>query len=265
MALSPTENEAIDRVVDILDPEMRILFVTGAGLSADSGLPTYRGVGGLYNGRTTAEGMPIEQALSGEMMDARPDLTWKYLDEIGRACRGAECNRGHRVIAEMGGHFAGVWVLTQNVDGFHRRAGSAHVIDIHGDMRRLICSKPSCDWEGDAETFPMADLPPQCPKCAEVIRPDVVLFGEMLDRRKLATLDRETESGFDLVFAVGTSALFPYVIEPIMLAHKAGVPTVEINPDETDLADIIAIKITSGAAETLDAIWTRYQARRQPA
>src|SRR4051794_23092001 len=88
MPLSAEADRAIDRVVDLLAPARRLLFVTGAGLSADSGLPTYRGVGGLYNGRKTADGLSIERVLSGRMLESRPDVTWTYLKEIADACRG---------------------------------------------------------------------------------------------------------------------------------------------------------------------------------
>src|SRR5665647_3415452 len=77
-------------------------------------------------------------------------------------------------------HFAEVWVLTQNVDGFHGLAGSINLVDIHGDMRRLICTRSSCDWTGGPDEIDIQMLPPKCPRCSGVVRPDVVLFGEML-------------------------------------------------------------------------------------
>lgn len=262
MAFSAASEAAIAKVAGMLEPDSRILFVTGAGLSADSGLPTYRGVGGLYDGRATPEGWPIEEVLSGPTLAARPDLTWKYLAEIGQAVRGATFNRGHAVLAEMERHFREVWVLTQNVDGFHRKAGSRNVVDIHGDMGRLVCIRRSCTWEGHTESFSFEELPPRCPECASVIRPDVVLFGERLPERHLRTLRERIVPGFDFVFAVGTSGLFPYVIEPVMLAHEEAIPTVEINPGATEISDLIDIKIAARAAEALDAIWTRHRARK---
>ena len=105
-------------------------------MSADSGLPTYRGVGGLYNRGETEEGFAIEEMLSGPMFRQKPEWTWKYLREVEQACRGATFNRGHAVLAEMERHFERVWTLTQNVDGFHHRAGSRNVIAIHGDLGR---------------------------------------------------------------------------------------------------------------------------------
>src|ERR1700722_17032770 len=118
--ISPPDLQTIDRIVDHLRRPRSILFVTGAGMSADSGLPTYRGVGGLYECDQTEEGFAIEEMLSGEMFHQRPALTWKYLRQIEQACRGAKFNRGHAVIAAMDQHFPRVWRLTQNVDAFHR-------------------------------------------------------------------------------------------------------------------------------------------------
>src|SRR6476619_1584381 len=99
--LTPEDWLRVDRVVELLRQSRSLLFITGAGLSADSGLPTYRGVGGLYDGCDPEEGVPIETLLAGDVLDRRPELTWKYLLQIERACRGAAPNRGHEVIAEM--------------------------------------------------------------------------------------------------------------------------------------------------------------------
>jgi NAD-dependent deacetylase len=261
MPLSPQDELTIDRVVELLDPRKRLLFVTGAGISADSGVPTYRGVGGLYEDRATPAGLPIESVLSGTMLEIRPELTWEYLLEIAHASRGATFNRGHRVIAEMEDDFAHVWILTQNVDGFHRLAGSRNVTDIHGDLHDLICTQSSCDWNGQFREFQQVSMPPRCPKCDHVIRPDVVLFGEELSWEKLRTFRHQMEQGFDLVFSVGTTGLFPYIVEPVRLAHRAGIPTVEINPGETEMQPWISHKITARAAEALAAIWSRYRAK----
>src|SRR5512135_285463 len=145
MPLTTTDHQAIDRVVDLLRPNRRLLFITGAGLSADSGMPTYRGCDGLYRtDRLTRHGLPIEEALSGRMLAERPDLTWEYLLELERVARGVTFNRGHRVIAEMEDHFRAVWTMTQNVDGLHRRAGSRRVIEVHGDLHELRCTR--CAW-----------------------------------------------------------------------------------------------------------------------
>lgn len=247
----------IEHVTQLLKGCKSILFVTGAGISADSGLPTYRGIGGLYNVETTEDGMPIEVALSGSTMENSPELTWKYLKQIELACRGANFNRAHEVIAAMENHFQRVWTLTQNVDGFHQAAGCNNVIDLHGNLHHLRCT--SCDYRETVPDFSRLNTVPRCPNCNAVVRPDVVLFGEFLPADKVRLLRYELDQGFDLVFSVGTTSLFPYIIEPIYLAKKAGSPTVEINPGVTDISNIVDVKIPLKAAMALDNIWRAYQ------
>jgi NAD-dependent deacetylase len=258
MPLTTADHRAIAHVVDLLRPNRRLLFLTGAGLSADSGMPTYRGLDGLYcSNRLTRHGIPIEQALSGPMLAARPDITWEFFLELERVARGATFNRGHQVIAEMEDHFRAVWTLTQNIDGLHRCAGARHVIDLHGDLHELHCT--GCDYRARVPDFAQLALPPRCPQCASIVRPDVVLFGEEVPREKLATLWREFAVGFDVVFSVGTSSLFEYISDPIHLAHEAGIPTVEVNPERTPVSNVVDFKICGGAAEVLDDLWERYR------
>ena len=231
----------------------RLLVITGAGISADSGLPTYRGVGGLYN-QDPEEGLPIERIVSAEIFEAQPELTWKYLAKMEEAGRAASFNRGHEVLVEIERSGRAVCVLTQNVDGFHKAAGSRNVIDIHGDLRDLICT--GCGATETVASFAhMPSLPPRCPTCSGIIRPQVVLFDEALDPHKLLRLDATLAAGVDLVMSVGTSALFAYIIGPVLDAAAAGVPTIEINPIETDLTGEVAIALAMTATEGLDQLW----------
>ncbi len=219
MSVSQADLRLIDRVVELLRPAHRLLFITGAGLSADSGLPTYRGVGGLYAaGRTTPCGLPVEEVLSGEMMTTRPEVTWQFLLELERPARQAVPNRGHEVIAEMESHFDAVWTLTQNVDGLHRRAGSRQVLDVHGDLHDLACTR--CEHTETVSDYAGLDLPPRCPNCQAILRPSVVLFGEQLPETKMARLKSEVRTGFDVVFSIGTSSSFPYIAAPVLRAQR---------------------------------------------
>ncbi|MBL8796605.1 MAG: NAD-dependent deacylase [Planctomycetia bacterium] len=256
MDISPADACQVERVVELLHQSRSLLFITGAGLSADSGLPTYRGVGGLYEDQHPEDNLPIEVLLSGAMMQRRPDLTWKYLLQIERAGRGARPNRGHEVIAAIEQHFERVWVLTQNVDGLHRKAGSRNVIDMHGDLRHLRCMH--CSYQEEVETYDGFGLPPRCPDCQGVLRPDVVLFGERLPARQLTTYEAETARGFDLVLSIGTTSVFPYISAPVLDAHHLHKPSVEINPGETDVTEFVTVKLPLRAAVALDAIWQRY-------
>lgn len=252
----PAEIEStLDRVARELALARRVLFITGAGISADSGLPTYRGIGGLYNGKATDEGLRIEDALSGEVFARRPDITWKYLAQIEENCRGAGPNGAHRAIAKLEERLPGVLVLTQNVDGLHRQAGSSNVIEIHGDVHRLACT--ACDWKTTVKSLEGWPMPPSCPECGEVVRPEVVLFGESLPMAELDRLYGELEEGFDLVFSIGTSSVFPYIAQPVAWAAQVGIPTVEINPSFTVLSDIVRHRLPLGAAAAMTAILER--------
>ena len=263
MTLPLAASAKIDAVVSILQRCDSILFITGAGLSADSGLPTYRGVGGIYeDDDLTEDGVPVEAALSGQMIETKPEVSWKHIARIESACRATSFNRGHEVIAEMEHHFARVWTLTQNVDGFHRDAGTVDLIDIHGDYHNLRCSR--CGHRSSVTAYCELDtLPPVCPDCGWHLRPDVVFFGEMLPHEKYAVLARELRKGFDIVFSVGTTSVFPYIVMPVLNAVQAGVPTVEINPGQTEVSDIVDYKIAAGAAETLEEIWRRFLEKEQ--
>jgi len=252
-------NPEIDReeeVARILKKSKSILFITGAGVSADSGLPTYRGVGGLYNQGQTEEGLPIEMVLAGEMLLKRPEITWKYLAQIENNCRQAQFNRGHEIIARMEKEFERVWVLTQNIDGFHHQAGSINVIDIHGDLHKLFCK--ACRWQEIVDDYSHLQIPPKCPACGGLVRPDVVFFGEMLPTQKLEILQAQLQEGFDIYFSIGTTSVFPYIQQPIIDARYRKRTTVEINPAKTQVSDIVDIRISAGAADALDAIWKKY-------
>jgi len=230
----------------------RVLVITGAGLSADSGLPTYRGVGGLYDGGPTADGVEIEDALSGAMMRERPELCWKYLGEIERACRGREPNAGHRVLAALAPAYQRFTVLTQNVDGFHRRAGSRDLIEIHGNLHRLHCS--FCPYEVEVDDYAALAIPPSCPYCAGLVRPRVVLFGEALPPAELERLYQVMEDGVDLVLSIGTTSVFPYIAQPVIAAARRGLPTAEINPGGSEVSHLVRHRIRERAATALQQL-----------
>jgi NAD-dependent deacetylase len=254
-SITQEDQEKLDDIVHILKDSENILFVTGAGISADSGLPTYRGIGGLYNDVDTPEGIPIEDVLSGPMMHSNPALTWKYISQIESACRGASYNRAHEVIVFMEKRFPRVWVLTQNVDGLHRQAGSNNIIDIHGDIHDLLCME--CDFRETVGDYTDLSSPPRCPTCGGMIRPDVVLFGELLPFHKMGLMDRELSAGFDVVFSIGTTAVFPYIFGPVADAKRRGKPTIEINPADSAVSHLVDIRLRLGSAVACDAIWKR--------
>ena len=244
--------DQIDAAGRLLPTAGRILIITGAGLSADSGLPTYRGVGGLYDGALTDIGIPIEEALSGAMFAQRPDVTWRYLAQIEAGCRGARPNAGHYAIARLEALHGNVTVLTQNVDGFHLMAGSRDVIEMHGTLRRLRCV--DCGRARQVDNYVGLEIPPACPHCGGIIRPDVVLFGEALPDQAVHRLEQVLAAGPDLILSIGTGSAFPYIAGPVLWAIEQGIPTIEINPGRTPLSNSVSFRFRLRAAEALPAL-----------
>lgn len=239
---------------ECLERCQRVLFITGAGVSADSGLPTYRGTGGLYND-VTENGLSIEQVLSGEMFQRQPETCWRYLAEIGRACLAAQPNDGHRAIAQWQQSHPGSWLLTQNIDGFHRLAGSPpeRLIEIHGGMSSLFC--PRCNYQTtDVSAAMHGAIPPICPACQAVLRTPVVLFGELLPEQAINDLRSEMEAGFDGVVVVGTTASFPYVTEPIWATKRRGGLTIEVNLNPSELSSVMDFGLYGKALDILTAL-----------
>jgi len=245
--------QGLNETIRLLKKARNVLFITGAGISADSGLPTYRGIGGLYETTDVEDGIPIEMAMAGEMLETRPEITWKYLAQIEQNCRNATFNAAHKTIAQMESHFERVLVLTQNVDGFHKAAGSKRVIEIHGNFHNLKCIH--CDWRETVQDYRGLSVPPRCPACGHIVRPDVVFFGEMLDPEKIQIYLDELHKGFDVYFWIGTTGVFPYIQRPIYDIRTDNRAAIEINPGETILSPQMDVRIPLKAAEALQKIW----------
>ncbi|MGB0955195.1 MAG: NAD-dependent protein deacylase [Panacagrimonas sp.] len=246
------QQTVLQAVVAALRSARRVLVITGAGISADSGLPTYRGIGGLYESGQTEDDVPIEVALSGEMMLRRPELTWKYLSQVEQACRGAGFNAAHQALAQLAPRFERFTVLTQNIDGFHLDAGQPDVIEIHGSFRQLYCV--ACQRRWRVQDYAALRPPPICDHCCGMVRPDVVLFGEMLPTPAVTRLQACLSAPLDLVMSIGTTSVFPYISGSVENAARAGVPTVEINPGDSDVSDLVQHRLKMRAAEALPQI-----------
>lgn len=242
----------VHRLIHWMKGADRILVISGAGMSADSGLPTYRGVGGIYDNAGTEDGIPIERALSGEMLRVRPDICWKYIAQIERACRGAQPNEGHLALATLERSGREVWVLTQNVDGLHQEAGSRRVIPIHGDVHELQCT--SCAYGVRVSDYSALQIPPRCPECGHLVRPRVVLFGEMLPYGAMHQLQTQLELGFDMVLSIGTTSVFPYIQAPVVQAASLGARSVEINMSDTEVSGCVDMCIRQRASTVLQEL-----------
>lgn len=227
----------LDEVRSRLSAEARVLVITGAGISAESGVPTFRGAGGLYRGHDPMK-LATPQAFARD-----PHLVWEWYDMRIATVEGAAPNAGHRALAALEDRVTGFLLLTQNVDGLHQQAGSRHVFELHGSIRQARGTKtgrllPRREAEADPETGL-----PVMPGTGELLRPHVVWFGEMLPRAPFEALSAFLRQGaVDVCLVIGTTALLPYIGESARLAQRTGALVVEINPEPGEvaaLADVV--------------------------
>lgn len=213
---------------------MNILAITGAGLSVGSGLSTYRGASGSYTEIEAKYGMPVEQIVSLATLQSQPELLWRHWLGMHAHYSDATPSIGHYALKRLSEAAHEYMEVTQNVDGLSLRAGTSpsNVIELHGSARRYFCQK--CG--GDHQLSMCADmpLPPRCYRCREpegaVIRPDVVLFGEMIDENKL-NVAIDYASKVDLVIVTGTTLQFMYLIAILASAVEAGAKVIYIDPE----------------------------------
>jgi len=240
-------------LVERLHEVRSVGVITGAGVSAESGIPTYRGTGGIYD--DPDEGDRTVEALTGSTLRSDPDRTWRAVAQLARASAGAQPNSGHHAIVDIERIVEHFVLLTQNVDGLHQLAGSRNVIDIHGNVFSTRCM--SCENTGmlEREVLPTLENAPRCNSCGGIMRPDAVLFEEMLPPDKVRRMDEEFRLHVpDLVIAAGTSAWFPYITQPIVVARDDGKLTVEVNLDPTVLSGIVAYPLYGPAGRILPLI-----------
>jgi NAD-dependent deacetylase len=224
---NPYDSDMMERLAEKICDSEHVMFITGAGISVSSGLPTYRGVGGLYRGESM---IPPEVLMSGWMLKHFPGKVWEHLHAIYKASAGAKPNAGHKAISGLEA-FTKVTVVTQNVDGLHLMAGSTNVVELHGNAQSLECTE--CDYYFKNPAFEEMSGVPRCPDCNSVLRPPVVLFGEQIrgaDKLYAAFEGRMP----DVVIAVGTTARFPYILEPLEIAQLNGRTTAVIDPEPCD-------------------------------
>lgn len=230
----------------------RVLFITGAGVSAESGVPTFRGVAAAFPDGRTEEGERFEEVLSLSAFLLEPALPWKYFFRLEQAIRGKQPNPAHFAVARLQSPQRLICVATQNIDGLHQMAGSAYVLELHGYLPRIICT--GCGYREVLATFEGLPPLPRCRHCGNVLRPDVVLYEEQLPETALSMFLREQRQGFDMVFSVGTTSLFGYVTQPVIEAANSGVPVVEINPEPTLVSSLADYRFAEPAGKVLEAI-----------
>lgn len=220
------DTEAADRAVAALAGARRVCVLTGAGISAESGVPTFRAADGLW------EKYRIDEVATPEALRRNPRMVWEFY-EMRRATMGSvHPNPGHEALAAMQRHFDVFTVVTQNIDGLHQRAGSARVLEVHGSLWRARCHG-RCGHVEDPFPHPAPAIPPPC-RCGDILRPDVVLFGEVLPEDVFAEAVHDAVHA-DVALSVGTSSsVWPAAGIPLAAAER-GAFTIEVNPEPTEL------------------------------
>lgn len=235
---------------DALASAKRVLVLTGAGISAESGVPTFRGGGGAAVWR----GMPFEQLSSAEMVESDLPLVWEWFDYRRNVVGKCGPNPGHLAIAaaQNSGRFGAFALVTQNIDGLHAAAGSGEFMELHGNINRARCL--SCGFLQDLDSIPEDERPPVCPECFDSMRPDVVLFGEGLLAENIYRA-RDAAENCDVCIVVGTSGVVYPANELPLIARRSGAVVIEINPEPTVLTPLCDISIRSASAEALPKIF----------
>jgi NAD-dependent protein deacetylase/lipoamidase len=212
----------------------RVTVVTGAGVSAASGVPTFRGPGGLWRNRQAAE------LATPEAFRRDPTLVWEWYEWRRGVIARCEPNAAHRVIAKWS-EVPGFTLITQNVDGLHERAGTRNVVRYHGSIWTLQCSAGcgAADWED--LRVPLDRLPPRCTACGALARPGVVWFGEAIPPAAMRAAQAATAC--DLFLSIGTSSVVYPAAGLVADARARAAFTVEINPETTGAAVDIAIPL----------------------
>jgi NAD-dependent deacetylase len=249
----------VKELVDRLTPGARITVLTGAGVSAASGVPTFRGADGLW------KNFRPETLATAEAFGRDPKLVWEWY--AWRRSRIAACdpNAAHRALAHWSRRFKNFSLITQNVDGLHERAaasakataGQGHASDViclHGSIWEVSC------WQGCAtspkrwrdDTLSFAEIPPPCPHCGGLIRPGVVWFGESLDPLVVRQASKAAEC--DLFITIGTSAIVYPAAGFVAAAKQHGAYTVEINPEATPATSTVDLSLRARAETMLPLI-----------
>jgi NAD-dependent deacetylase len=240
--VSPPEID-LSRAVERLRLASSVTVATGAGVSAASGVPTFRGADGLW------KHFRPEELATPEAFARDPRLVWEWYEWRRRRISGCAPNRAHEVIAAWSRRYPRFTLITQNVDGLHERAGTRNVVRFHGSIWDLSCwsnCSPGERWRDESE---LASLPPTCPRCGGIARPGVVWFGESIEpaalEASLAALDCE-------VFLVaGTSAVVYPAAGLADEARRRGAFTIEVNPERTEATPRFDLALQGRAEELL--------------
>jgi len=242
--------EINEELINALKETESLVFFTGAGISSESGIPTFRGKEGLWNK------FKPEELASFDAFIKNPALVWEWYNYRKKIVKEAQPNPAHLTIAEMQNHFKDITVVTQNVDNLHRRAGSKKIYELHGNIERNFCI--DCK-KFQKEELDFSEGVPKC-ECGGLIRPDVVWFGEYLPEDQFLGGEKAAINS-DIFFVIGTSGIVYPAAGLIYTAKTSGATIVEINIEETALSSIVNYSYFGKAGEILPLIFKEYKLR----
>ncbi len=240
--------ENVEAAAAILRDARRVVAFTGAGVSAESGVATFRGAGGLWEGRR------VQDVASPEAFRADPLSVWRFYEERRRNVARVRPNPAHLTLARWQERFPTYTLATQNVDGLHQAAGSRAVLELHGSLWRVRCV--ACGRERPEALVPLPQLPPACAVCGAMERPTVVWFGEHLPPAVMAAAQAAAET-CEVMVVVGTSAVVYPAAGLVALAAEAGAQVIEVNPEPSALAHLAGVTLRAPAGEALPLVDAR--------
>jgi NAD-dependent deacetylase len=241
------------QLLEIVEKSVHIGILTGAGISAESGIATFRGTDGLWSKFKPSELANVSAFLSN------PTLVWEWYQHRRDVLANAQPNPGHVALAEWESLVDDFTLITQNVDGLHRLAGSEHLLELHGNIRVNRCQK--CGRESVEGEVKYSGQVPVC-ECGGWLRPGVVWFGELLPERELREAFQAAERA-DLFLTIGTSAqVYPAASLP-EIARDAGAVVVEINTEETSFSPLAHFSLRGQAGTLLPALVERVASSKQ--
>ena len=221
-----------------------VSVLTGAGISAESGIPTFRGESGLW------KNFKPEELATPEAFARDPKLVWEWYNWRRELIAKAQPNAGHRALVELEIRKRNFTLITQNVDGLHDLAGSGKMLKLHGDIWRMRCTQCGGNWPDRRATLPK--LPPHC-ACGGLARPGVVWFGEPLPDGMMLEAEHAVHSS-QVFLVVGTSAVVYPAAGLIPLAKSAKVKVIEVNPEETPYSEMVDCSLRGKAGEVLPGL-----------
>ncbi len=235
-----------ERAVEMLKDARKVVVFTGAGMSKDSGIDTFRGPGGIWE-RFSAKDLATYE---GFIRD--PAKVWMWNAARRQQVAGLEPHSGYRALAEMEDLFPEVVTVTQNIDGLHARSGASRVVELHGNIWKVRCDAEDNEpWLDERTEFP--EYPLHCESCGGLLRPHIVWFGEPLDRRDVLAATLAVED-CDAILVIGTSAVvYPAAGFP-MLAKQKGATVVEVNIEPTPISDYADVSLFGTAEEVLPSL-----------